>query len=281
MRRLGCCDHSFPAVPHELAIDLISQLGFDSCDLMLHGGRFHLRPEVVRDDIPGWAGRLDERVRGRGLGISDVFLIPWTDFKTMAANHPVQEERSRGRALFRDILALTARLGVNGMTTLPGIDWSDESHEDSLNRAAAEFRERVNEASALGVKLSVEPHVGSVCESPSDAARLCELAPGLALTLDYSHVVRQGLPEADADPLLNYTRHFHVRGAADHRLQAPLSENTIDYERILDVMDAVDYSGCLSLEYLAEDSDDVSYVDVLSETVLMRDRLRAKLTGQL
>src|SRR3954469_4357344 len=112
---LSCGDHSFPVLPHEQTVELVKMLGFDAFDLAVMGNRSHIRPEQIRDDIAGWAGRLEERIRGRGLEIADVFCIPWTDFAVMAPNNPDAAERERGSALFRDMLELTGRMGGPGL----------------------------------------------------------------------------------------------------------------------------------------------------------------------
>ena len=107
---------------------------------------------------------------------------------------------------------------------IPGIDWPGETHEDSLARAGEELGRRAAEAREQGVRFSIEPGVGSVCRSPSDVLRLCELAPELELTLDYSHYVSLGFSEDEIKPLLAYTRHIHVRGATKGRLETSAGE---------------------------------------------------------
>jgi sugar phosphate isomerase/epimerase len=198
----------------------------------------------------------------------------------MAPNHPDVSERDRGAALFTDMLELACQLRAPGITTLPGIDWPHESHEESLERAAVELGRRAEQARERGVRFSIEPHAGSVCQAPVDAARLCELAPGLELTVDYTHHVATGSTEAQTHPLLRHARHFHARGGDAAQLQTSLKHNTIDYEAVVDEMDAAGYDGFLSVEYLSIDEDGFAPVDVASETVLMRDRLAAKLAGR-
>ncbi len=150
------------------------------------------------------------------------------------APNPDPAEPQHGLSLFEDMLELTVRLGAPGLTMVPGIDWLHETHEESLMRAAAELGRRASAAREWGVRFSVEPHVGSVCRTPEDIARLCELAPDLELTLDYTHCASQGFTEQEIKPLLAHARHAHVRGGADGRLQTALRENTIDYERVID-----------------------------------------------
>lgn len=277
--KLACGDHSFPLLEHEKVCDLVQLLGFEAIDIGLMGDRSHIRPEVVRNNPSEWAARLDERVRGRGLEIADLFLIPWTDFETLAPNHPDPVERDRAADLFRDTLRFAAALRLTGMTMLPGIDWPDESHEESLARSAGELRWRVEEAAAAGISLSIEPHIGSVVAAPADALQLCQLTPELKLTLDHTHFTYQRLPQEAADELLPFTRHYHARGARDGRLQVPMSENELDFERIVEQLRATGYDGYLAVEYVWIDWERCNECDNVSETLLLRDRLLAALAA--
>jgi sugar phosphate isomerase/epimerase len=277
--RLACADDTFRLLEHEHICALIGMLGLDGVDVCLMKDRSSLRPEVVRADPAGWAGRLDERIRGRGLEVADVFVIPWTDFRSLAPNHPDPVEREASRALFGDLLDLAARLRSPGMTILPGIDWEHESHDASLARAAAELAERAAMAADRGVRLSIEPHLGSVASTPARALELIAGTPGLELTLDYSHFVYQGIAEEDVHPLAAHARHYHVRGARQGRMQAPLRESTIDVERMVEVAAAAGYDGFLGLEYVWLDWEHCNECDNVAETILLRDRLRAKLAG--
>jgi sugar phosphate isomerase/epimerase len=279
--RLACADDTFRLLrPHRAALDLVAALGVEGVDLFLAGNRSIVRPEDVRGDVAGAAARIAADLRETGLVASDVFVIPWSDLETMAPNHPDPAERERSRALFRDMLELAARLGAPGLTILPGIHWPSESHEDSLRRAAEELSWRAAQAQGEGLRFSVEPHVGSIAETPELAVRLVEAAPGLEVTLDYSHFVRQGLPEEEADVLAPQTRHVHVRGATRERIQAPIRESSIDFERMVGVLEAAGYDGYVALEYVWLDWEHCNECDNLSETILLRDRLRAALTGK-
>jgi sugar phosphate isomerase/epimerase len=278
--RLSCGDHSFPALPHEAVVELIATLDFEGVNLVLWGDRSRVRLSEVRRDVAGWAGRLNERVLGRGLEFGDIVCIAAAEYETLALNHPDTAERLSGRALFEDMLELNVRLGSPGLTMLPGIDWPDEQHETSLERAAEELQLRVALAQERGVPYSIEPHLGSVCHTPAEVAWLCEQAPGLTLTLDYTHWVAAGFEETASDQLLPYTRHFHARGGAPDRVQTPLKENTIDYERIVDALVAQGYDGFVCVEYVWTEWDGFNNVDVLSETAIMRDRVRARLAGK-
>jgi len=280
--RLSCGDFSFPLLEHEQALDLIAMLGLEGVDLALMGNRSHVRPEQVRDDLPGWTKRLERRIRERGLEVADVFFIPWSDFQTLAPNHPDPAERERSRELFRVALELAAGLGADGLTLLPGIPWPKEPWQDSLGRAAEELARRLEEGRRLGLRVSVEPHVGSLIDTPARTLRLLERCPGLELTLDYTHFVFAGVPVAEVDPLLRYARHLHARGGARGRLQTPLRESEIDYGRLVDLLLAQGFQDWIALEYVWTPADppgspyDLVHADTVSETILLRDLIRAR-----
>ncbi len=277
--RLSCGDHSFPLLPHAQIIDLIAMLGFEGLNLVLWGTRSEVQPGHVQDDVARWAGRVEERVCSRGLEFADVVCIPGDDYATMALNHPDPDEQKRSAAFFDDMLDFTARLGAPGLTMLPGIDWPGESHEESLARAAQALPRRVSAARERGIGYSIEPHLGSVCQTPADVAQLCEAVPGLELTLDYTHFVAQGFGESEIDPLLARTRHLHARGGAEGRLQVSYVENSIDYERIFELLPTVGFEGFVAVEYVWHEAAGLNDVDVLSETIILRDRLRAVIAG--
>lgn len=283
--KLACADFTFPLLEHEASLELIRLLGIEGVDLALMGNRSHVRPEQIRDDVPGWIRRLDERIRGRGLEVADVFLIPWTSFERMAPNHPDAKERADAAEVFRLVLEVAVGLGAEGMTLLPGIDWPGESHEDSLARSAGELAWRVEEGRAAGVRVSVECHVGSLADTPAKTLDLIAACPGLELTLDYTHFVYQGIPVAEIEPLMRHARHFHARGAAPGRLQTALRESAIDYGRVVDVMRESGYDGYVGLEYVWLPGDppgsvyDLTNTDNVSETVLLRDLVRERLAA--
>jgi sugar phosphate isomerase/epimerase len=131
---------------------------------------------------------------------------------------------------------------------VPGVDWPHEHHDSSLERAAQEPGRRAAESRAAGVRFSIEPHVGSVCGTPEDVARLVELAPGLELTLDYTHYVSQGFSEEQLEPLVRHARHVHARGGAPGRVQRALKDRTIDYGRLVDALRASGYDGAVALD---------------------------------
>lgn len=272
--KLACADFTFPLLAHERALALIQFLDLEGLDLGLFGNRSHVRPEMVRQDIPMWSGVLKERIARAGLELADVFFQPWTDFTIMAVNHPDVKQRGEAEALFRDMLELARRLEAPGMTMLPGVRFGDEPESRAIHRSAEALKWRVDEAAKHGIALSVEGHLGSCVDTPEKLATLVERTPGLTLTLDYTHFISAGFADSDVESLLSHARHFHCRGATKGQIQTTFEDNAIDYPRVIRKLREIGYRGYFGIEYTWSDWQNCNRTDNVSETIRFRDLAR-------
>ena len=103
---------------------------------------------------------------------------------------------------------------------------------------------------------------------------MAEEVLGLTYTLDYTHFARRGIADSEAEPLIQYASHFHMRGARRGRLQCSFQQNTIDYSRILRVMKQTGYNGYIGIEYVWTEWERCNEVDNLTETIFFRDFVR-------
>lgn len=268
---LACADFSFPLLPHDLVLDLIAGLGIEGVDLSIIMVNSHLPVEEVLENPSPWARTLVAKIAQRGLKLADVHFHPGMDFQSLAVNNPDAGARQKAGEWFRRALEFAACCKAAHLTMYPGIPWNGEDPIASLERSAEELAWRVEEAAKLGIRLAVEAHVGSIIPSPKEARQLLDRVPGLTLTLDYTHFICQGASEEESEGLLPFASHFHARGGRPGRLQSSMKENTIDYSRVLKKMKEVDYQGFFELEYVWIDREHLNDVDVLSETILLRD----------
>ena len=278
--KLACADFTWPLLSHHHTLQMIQMLGFEGVDIGLFGNRSHIRPEVVRQDVPMWAGIIGERLDRYGLEPADIFLIASTEADRAAANDPDPVHQEEYRALFHAALEFTRRLGGRGMTVTGGIVFDGETPESSLRNTSEALKWRVDEAAKHDIQLSFEPGAGSNTDTPAKVLRLLELTPGLTLTLDYGHFVYVGIPDAEIEPLIEHARHFHCRGAAKNRMQTRFHENAIDFRRVLERMQEVGYPGYFAIEYVWIDLWDCNRVDNTMETIQFRDFARAVLEGR-
>jgi len=275
--KLACADFTFPLLPHEGALKLISLLEFDGVDIGLFEGRSHLWPSQVFKNPAKSGARLARKLDGLGLHCADVFLQMAPNFVPYAINHPSAVRRRHAREWFLNTLEFAAASGASHVTTLPGIYFENELTADSWHRCGEELAWRVEEAQQRQLTFSVEAHVGSIVPTPKAALRLVRSVPGLTLTLDYTHFIRCGVPDREVEPLVQHATHFHARGACRGRLQASFKDNTIDYTRVLRAMRRAKYKGYLGVEYVWIDWEHCNEVDNLSETIQFRYFLRAKM----
>ncbi|MEW2516685.1 sugar phosphate isomerase/epimerase family protein [Actinacidiphila alni] len=272
--RLSCADYTWPLLPHGSALDIVRALGCEAVDIGFMTGRSHVRPETAHGSIGLAAGAVRERVESRGLAVADVFAIPAADFESLAPNNPDARRRELAMEFFADAVDFARAVGAPGLTTLPGVVFGDEPFERALERSAQGLRRRVDLAGAVGLALSVEPHTGSLIDTPDKAARLLAAVPGLTLTLDYGHFVYGGSPQEDIDPLLPHARHLQCRAARPGVLQARVAEDTVDWARVVAALGA-GYDGYLALEYVWQEWMDCDRVDTVAESALLRDVLLA------
>jgi sugar phosphate isomerase/epimerase len=274
--KLACADFAFPLLSHDHALDLIAMLEFDGVDIGLFEGRSHLHPSQVFKAPAKSGAALGSKLADRNLRCADVFLQTDPSFVKYAANHPEAARRRKARDWFLKTLDYAAATKSKHVTALPGVYFDDEKPAASWERCCTELAWRVDQARQYRLVFGIEAHIGSIVPTPKAALRLVRDVPCLTLTLDYTHFTRCGLPDSAAEPLIAHASHFHARGARKGRLQTTLQHNTIDYKRILRVMNKTGYRGYVGVEYVWIDWEHCNEVDNLSETIQLRDFLRAQ-----
>jgi sugar phosphate isomerase/epimerase len=271
--RLSCTDSSFPRLSHDGALAVIGDLGLAAVDVCVFPEGSHTTPASVRADPGGIADAMLARLVRAGLAVADVFLILGDD--EIAINHPDPEVRRESLSLFEATVELARRLGAPGVSVLPGMSFDGVEPDAGLRLAAEGLQRRAGIAGEAGLALSIEPHYLSIVETPERTLELLGLAPDVALALDYSHFVYQGIAQRDVDALIPHARHVHLRQAAEGAMQLPALEGAIDFPRVLQQLKAAGYDGYLTIEYQWEEWLDCNRVDCVSETAELRDLLLA------
>lgn len=273
--KLSCTDFSFPKLDHDQALGVIALLGLKGVDIGMFEGHGHLKPSKELRNPDRSAGKLRGRLDAHGLKPADLFLQIHAGFEAMAINHPDASVRRSARDQFLRALDYATALGADHLTLLPGVAFTGEARKSSLARASDELAWRVGSAAPRRIQVAVEPHVGSLIDTPERAMELAHRVPGLGFTLDYAHFTRAGIPDSRIEPLLARATHLHARCARKGRLQCPLKENTINFEAITRSLAARRFKGWIALEYVWIDWEHCNEVDVLSETVMLREVILA------
>jgi len=260
---------------HDGALDLIAMLGFKGADIGLFEQRSHIQPSREFQDITRAGRKLKRKLNARGLRATDIFLLLHPDAAMYSVNQPLRRRRQKAREAFLKQLDYASACDCRHVTSLPGVPFKNESFADSFNRSADELGWYVEQAMSHRIVLGVEPHIGSIVSTPSRALRLANRVAGLTYTLDYGHFTTLGHPDAAVESLINYTSHFHLRGARKNRLQTSFKENTIDFKRVVKAFQKRDYRGWICIEYVWMEAMGCNKCDNISETILYRDFLRS------
>lgn len=280
--RLASADFSWPGLSPGFVLDLVAELGLEGVSLAFFGGSTARTPQDVARDPERFADELGAELGERGLAAADAFFVPVADLVGAAVNHPDPAERAIGDELFEPFARFAQRLGVSGITVLPGLVFGGEAHADALERSAEGLGRRLATAREHGLRLSVEPHIvstspyrGSLIDTPAKVQALLERVPGLELTLDYGHFNVQGIPDREVEPLIAHARHFHMRGGAEGLVQTRFEDNVTDFGRVLDVMARVGYDGWVEIEYVHDGRPGCTDCDNIQEVRKFADFVRA------
>lgn len=231
----------------------LSDLGFEAVDLGVQQDWAHISPsELVRHEAEwaDWTRQLLEQYSLRPVALN----------VGLKAQEP-EERRQRWEAVCR----FAALLGVPVLTLpAPPVDapWEE---------AISTLKELVAIAQEQGVVPTIETHLHTLAERPEMALRLCEEVEGLGLTLDPSHFVAGPAQGQGYEMLYPLVRHVHLRDAAPGRVQVPLGQGQVPFQRILEGLRGVGYPGALSVEFL----DTLAGGDVATEVKRLREHLLA------
>ena len=142
-----------------------------------------------------------------------------------------------------------------------------------------ELEWRSNRAQENGLRFSIEAHLGSIVEDPAEVPRLLDAVSSMTLAFDITHFIYQGYRQRSLVPLAAHAGHVHVRGARPGRMQVGAAENEVDYDCLLESLRSVGYNAYVACEYVWVDWERCNECDNLSETIMLRDRVREFIDG--
>jgi sugar phosphate isomerase/epimerase len=230
---IACSTLCFASQPLEAALRRIADMEFTRVEIALVENWAHLNPsDVVKD--PGAALR---RIR---LGPS---LSPVAFYVGISA-----EDAGEYRRQFEAICKLAKMLTATCITIPTAPVGSDMAAE------VKRLREFSGIATAGGITLCIENHVGRLAQDPAVAIALCKAVPELGLTLDPSHYVNGPHQNRDYGDVFPFVQHVHLRdsGTGPNQQQVQIGQGLIEYGRILSQLERYNYQRNISVEIIEE-----------------------------
>src|SRR5437867_3450667 len=133
--KLACADYTFPLLSYDNVLKLIAMLDLQGVDIGLFEQRSHLWPSREFANLDQSARLLKSKLDDLGLQAADIFLQMAPDFQVYAVNHPEAERRAHARDWFSKALEYANVAGAKHVTALPGVHFTTESLNASLDRA--------------------------------------------------------------------------------------------------------------------------------------------------
>ena len=266
--RLSVTSWSFPQLTLREVAGVARALGIGAVDVgYLH--RSALDREAILADPEGEAQRLREALGG--LACANLYHLFGDGLSGRNLALPGTAE-ANARDL-EAVLRFAEAAGIPTVFLLPGIVNPGQSRAEAA-RVAAESLRVLLDLPGARARVCVEPHVHSWAESPSLVRGLVE-ETGVRLALDYAHFLCLGFRQEEVDPLAPHAAHVHLRQARPGLLQAKFDRGTLNFAALMGTLRGAGYDGFLALEAVHQDYMGTLGDDVLTETVRMRDAVRA------
>lgn len=252
---LGYGTNGFTDHPLDVALDVLDHEGYGAVALTL--GFPHLDPFA-----DGWGAQADAlRQRLAGLnGGEGMRVVVETGTRFLLdpyrKHRPtlVDGEADARMRFLRRAVEIAEALDAECVSFFSGVLPDGASRADGWARLRDRLPELVEDARALGVRLSLEPEPGMLVETVGDALRLREeigAPPELGITVDVGHclVVEPegvvGALRAAAPYLANVQLDDMPRTHHEHR---PFGEGEIDLPLVLGTLADVGYTGVAAVE---------------------------------
>ena len=243
--KLGYSTWGMPTVPVDVALAHLAALGFDGVELTV---------------IPGYSTELNSLNKSERRRILKLLQKHGLDLPAVAGHTSLMEEDASVHAANLERLKATIDLAVDwaGADGPPAIDTTAGSQPDAWESRKALLVERTQElaeyAQARGVMIAMEPHVGSIIDTPQKMVELIELVglPNVKVNFDISHFNVMGYSiEESVSTLAPHAVHTHVKDeiglAPNHQFLIP-GEGVFDYVTYLKAMERHGYTGYISAE---------------------------------
>ncbi len=265
MLEFSCHTWAFTDLTLPEALGTIARLGFRYVDI---GSGSNLNTQRAAAHPRKEAADIQSDLRLFNLKVSDLYLmLPRISLADEA-------RRQKELDLFKALIPFAVALETPGITLSPGLAHPAEDVE-AYDRTVAALREMVTAGKQARLKVSIEPHMDSMVQTPEAALKLVKDVPDLMLTLDWAQMICQDISHDEIIKLLPHTRHIQMRQAARAQLQTPFDRGRIDVKRVVKDVLKARYEGVMCVEYMNTPGwHGMIAVNAIQESARMRDELR-------
>ena len=172
----------------------------------------------------------------------------FVDGEPVRPNYPNAPLRRRALDAFARLCRCAKVAGCKSVMGVPGSP--EEGLEDGRGWALAVdmLGQMVRIAQDEGLVFHIEPHSGSIAQTPDLALRLAQEVEGLRFTLDYAHFLGLDIPQEVVKPLQAYAGVLHGKPCTKGVGKTLVHEMGIDFKAIVAELLEGQWDGVISME---------------------------------
>lgn len=231
----------------EYSLDLAAEIGFQGVEIW--GREPHISEEYDRNRVAA-AGRM---VRERGLEVP----VFGSYLRMGATNNddPVD---------LKAVLQIAVGLGARTVRVWASDVGSDQADQALWDRAVAEAREAAARAANMGLRLAVEMHGNTLCDTGASTRRFVEAVGAENFGVNFQPSSRPR-PESVLERLelvQPWVLHVHAQnfapvGSSPDRVErVALAQGVVDYAAVVDQLRKSGYQGYLAVEFCPSNATD-------------------------
>ena len=263
---------NFGKFPAEDTFAYISRLGFLGIDVAARS----LAPQAaVLANPEREAAVLKALSEKYNLKLWELFFgsveLNGSSIEMSADNRAIKDDISRN---FDTICRFTRLAGFNSIMTSAGSENASIGFDKSFENAAEMHRLLMKIANDNGVKYHVEPSRTSLLNTPEQALKMTEAAPGLKYTLDFLHYQISATPQKESMKLIPHAGHMHARQAKTGVGKSFYHEGEIDFDEVVKGLYENKWEGCICMEFWNDPPLEALGIDALEQNMLMKYELR-------
>jgi hexulose-6-phosphate isomerase len=235
-----------------------NQAGFPSdefernCSILSAAGYDGVEPNVERDGpLTTEKGRekVAEAVEAYDLQVPAISTISHWEYPLSS---PDDELREIGLEISRDMIDAAAVLDAEDVLLVPAVIEDGASYDADYKRAVQSVRKIADYAADRGVGVAVENVQNNFLPSSDEFVTFLddvEDAGQVGAYFDVGNAFRSGLPSRWLHALEGHIEKIHVKDwlTDTHRVTYP-PQGDVNWERVLDAVDAIGYDGWITAE---------------------------------
>lgn len=264
---LSLASWSFSSLGLEETAQISKLLGINALDISTRRGPAVDRAQIVSDPLAAAA-----RVKALNIKVPNYF------------HHFGDSHADRNLALpgalegnlrdFESALKFADAASIATIFFVPGAINPGQTRDQATAKSIESIKVLLEMQKDFDAEICFEPIVHSVADSP-DATQKIVAETGIRLALDYSHFVCLGFTQDQIAPLCAHAAHVHLRQAHAGTLQTKFAEGVIHFEAMFASLSEAGYTGALAIEYIRSGFGNAQTVDIMTETIAMRDCFNA------